>query len=545
MDFEKVATAQVFVPLECDMGHAFFKIITLWKEQCHTVNRRLSGTILVPEYDRRRDEVLLIADISLQDIEVYKFLPKSPAIFSSCAYEISFWLDFFSVSTPKSLDSKTIEFRSVVLDGKQHPHVPIPYRFALEIMDKEWYMSLYIMKTRNCQWLRDIAFPRLIKWFSVVNKQCSVTSHNLISVEDYSRIYQDIKKKWGQQIAAEWTEKTSPQKFVYEDCAIAAYLIAYWQPFAPRKFCDVGCGNGLLVHLLRKMKCNGYGIDLRKRRVWTRFVDTDLREKTLNPEKDVINDADFLIGNHTDELTPWIPILAARSKSDFFLLPCCPFDFYHRFQKKRRTGAPSLYASYLLFIRNICLRLGYCVREDRLKIPSTKRYCFLCTVPVDGLVKNVDDVINELLTSSLSEFVPREKFEKVSCVRFVVKNCSQLPWNFRQMLISKIVNYLLESSPMKSTELWRKGQPHPIKQIAVILDEEERTNLRDSHGGIQTFLKNQHQIFQVVKGTVSIRNWLEEGRKKVPGKEKTSDCWFHKYYPYGCPLQAENCSYKH
>lgn len=31
---------------------------------------------------------------------------------------------------------------------------------------------------------------------------------------------------------------------------------AYWQQkgLSPQRFCDIGCGNGLLVHLLQKMK---------------------------------------------------------------------------------------------------------------------------------------------------------------------------------------------------------------------------------------------------------------------------------------------------
>ncbi|EJW74649.1 hypothetical protein WUBG_14442, partial [Wuchereria bancrofti] len=132
-------------------------------------------------------------------------------------------------------------------------------------------------------------------------------------MEHYSQVYCEIKNKWGQQIAATWTERTNPQKFVYEDCAIAAYLIVYWRQkgFLPHKFCDIGCGNGLLVYLLQKMKVNGYGIDLRQRKIWTKFAGTDLREKTLNPKEDLLSDSDFLIGNHTDELTPWIPIMAA------------------------------------------------------------------------------------------------------------------------------------------------------------------------------------------------------------------------------------------
>lgn len=62
------------------------------------------------------------------------------------------------------------------------------------------------------------------------------------------------------------------------------------------------------------VQVNGYGIDLRRRKCWAEFAKTDLREETLNPENVDLPDVDFLIGNHTDELTPWIPIMAARSE---------------------------------------------------------------------------------------------------------------------------------------------------------------------------------------------------------------------------------------
>lgn len=59
-------------------------------------------------------------------------------------------------------------------------------------------------------------------------------------------------------------------------------------------------------------------------------------------------------------------------------------------------------------------RLGYCVEEDRLKIPSTKRLCLLCTIPAGGLVKNIENVITNMLApNSSSNFIPREKVEKV------------------------------------------------------------------------------------------------------------------------------------
>ena len=56
----------------------------------------------------------------------------------------------------------------------------------------------------------------------------------------------------------------------------------------------------------------------------------------MKPES--VYDTEWLIGNHSDELTPWIPVIAFNSspRTNFFILPCCPFDFRGKF---RRNGA--------------------------------------------------------------------------------------------------------------------------------------------------------------------------------------------------------------
>jgi len=39
-----------------------------------------------------------------------------------------------------------------------------------------------------------------------------------------------------------------------------------------------------------------------------------LTAKTIIPDETVFQDVDWIIGNHADELAPWIPIIASRSK---------------------------------------------------------------------------------------------------------------------------------------------------------------------------------------------------------------------------------------
>lgn len=72
-----------------------------------------------------------------------------------------------------------------------------------------------------------------------------------------------------------WSESTDPRKHVFEDIAIAAFIIEYWKlnDFEPEKFefRDLGCGNGLLVHILILEGYKGKGIDARARKSWVLY----------------------------------------------------------------------------------------------------------------------------------------------------------------------------------------------------------------------------------------------------------------------------------
>ena len=105
---------------------------------------------------------------------------------------------------------------------------------------------------------------------------------------------------------------------------------------------DLGCGNGLLCYILslegvgeanRATSCfrsgsgrkelfqlSGVGVDVRRRGVWDMYGREGLlEERTLDLRLETDADATagipetaWLIGNHSDELTPWIPLLSAR-----------------------------------------------------------------------------------------------------------------------------------------------------------------------------------------------------------------------------------------
>jgi len=83
-----------------------------------------------------------------------------------------------------------------------------------------------------------------------------------------------------------WTEATDPDKFIHEDLAIASYLYSFWKKNGnmdasiPLKFVDFGCGNGVLTFILSQLGMQGYGFDIRHRKIWQHLkvvYNTDLR----------------------------------------------------------------------------------------------------------------------------------------------------------------------------------------------------------------------------------------------------------------------------
>ncbi|KAG0042861.1 tRNA methyltransferase 44 [Gryganskiella cystojenkinii] len=144
---------------------------------------------------------------------------------------------------------------------------------------------------------------------------------------------------------------------------------------ALQSFVDLGCGNGFLTHILNEEGHPGTGIDLAARKVWDIYGEnTHLKAETIIPNETVFQDVDWIIGNHADELAPWIPIIASRSKSltRFVVIPCCFFGLSgsrYQFPKGFSEGKYKAYQEYICEIIDLC---DYELQTEILRIPSTK-----------------------------------------------------------------------------------------------------------------------------------------------------------------------------
>lgn len=226
--------------------------------------------------------------------------------------------------------------------------------------------------------------------------------------------YAKLKAKYARHLLETWAEVTDPTKHVFEDLSIAAFLIELWRQMYGASdfpgFVDIGCGNGLLVYILRKEGYRGWGFDARERKSWVNYNtdtgasndDVSLRQHILLPsviptssdvEDQITKDTEvgkgskmihdglfpegtFIISNHADELTPWTPILAAISDCPFIMIPCCSHDLTGaRFRApapKVEGKSPSAYSSLVEWVTHIARDCGWELEKEMLRIPSTR-----------------------------------------------------------------------------------------------------------------------------------------------------------------------------
>ncbi|KAM9836651.1 putative tRNA (uracil-O(2)-)-methyltransferase isoform 2-T2 [Aulostomus maculatus] len=609
-------------PGECgNLPGGFWSAVDVWTKKPHVVNKRLCG---VKETESREVSggalSFLFGGGAAAELppEVVSFLTRGASAEPTHGPQAAF---SSSVRTfiPKVNSYGTSAHKEVVLKDPDRLRVSfLPfeedaggrvslkrgnvYQVQLLLQDgEEWLMELHLLTPDawfsdgvvypKLSWLTSDLLPKLVRWATERKSSEFSSTLSLLPLEKYSVVYQQLKQKYKAMVKV-WPEVTDPEKFVYEDVAIATYLLVLWSEeraekdlTARQSFVDLGCGNGLLVHILTSEGHPGKGIDVRKRKIWDMYgPQTQLEEKAITPSEGFLFPAtDWLIGNHSDELTPWIPVIAARSSHScrYFVLPCCFFDFYGKYQ--RRQCKLSQYKEYIDFIAEVSRVSGFNTEEDCLRIPSTKRVCLVgksrsyeasdeaqaerrrahyiqsrqtaSWVKVQGSDIRTDsdcchgNTVTNPESSWGAGFQPREKVE-------VVRNCAALPRDFVDGIVRQVANVLLgmtvDDSGGASSD-WNQGGSLSISEVAALLEQETLQLLRKECGGLQTLLKNNHQVFRVEGGMVYIRDWRDrkssraetKRRPVAPGALKTRPCWFYDHHPQGCPLQAEQCAFAH
>lgn len=358
---------------------------------------------------------------------------------------------------------------------------------------------------------------------------------------------------------------------MYEDVAIATYLILLWRKERRKinidrlqSFVDLGCGNGLLVYILSGEGHPGYGIDLRKRGIWDLYPETTiLKTLAIVPSnRSLFPDIDWIIGNHSDELSPWIPVISARSSYNcrYFLLPCCAFEFSGK-KFQRRNCTVSQYMDFLSYAQEISDICGFRTDIDRLKIPSTKRICLIGSERTysSGDQNERERQIQEFINASCKtvtndtknwniDFQPRSDVEKV-------QNCTKVDRTIQNEIVETVFSELMKKKRFldeSHKSNWNVGGKVSLVDLAKIVPSEKLKALKSECGGLQTLLKNHSQIFRVIQGVVEIKvpiKWADKKRElKAKGIEiqlKKKPCWFHHKHPDGCPLTDDDCSFSH
>ncbi|XP_035467529.1 probable tRNA (uracil-O(2)-)-methyltransferase isoform X3 [Scophthalmus maximus] len=552
-------------PGECaTLPDGFWSAVDVWAKKPHVVNKRLCGakeTQGKDAVDGDGDGARFLSDAPAAELpgEVLSFLTGKVSSArahgedrprSSTVRTLIPKVNSYGTSLPKEVVLRDFGRQQVTflpLEEDAEGRVSLKegniYQIQLCHEDGEgWSLELHVLTPDawfsdgvaypRLPWLTSDLLPKLVRWATECKSSEFKSTLSLLPVEKYSLVYQQLKDKYKAMVKV-WPEVTDPEKFVYEDVAIATYLLVLWAEereekglAARQSFVDLGCGNGLLVHILTSEGHPGTGVDVRRRKIWDMYgAQTLLEEKAITPgESSLFPGADWLIGNHSDELTPWIPIIAARSSYScrYFVLPCCFFDFYGKYQ--RRQCKKSQYKEYIDFIAEVSQVSGFNTEEDCLRIPSTKRVCLVgksrnyllsdeaeaeqrrahyiqSRQATPGLTVQRSDIRNDgycchgSITSGSSwgaGFQPRDRVE-------MVRNCATLPRDLVDGVVLQVAKVLLGMTVDDGggcSADWNRGGSLSVSEVAGLLEQETLQLLKKECGGLQTLLKNNHQVFR-------------------------------------------------
>lgn len=246
--------------------------------------------------------------------------------------------------------------------------------------------------------------------------------------------------------------------------------------------------------------------------------------------------------------------MAYKSRSNYFLIPCCMFDFYGKFDLK--FGNKSRSDSYLDYLERISVTFGFETFRDKLRIPSTKNACFLGVNKLGDInTETINDRIETITGKTSSEFRPRDLTAEQERSR---RNCTKnVPNDLKEFIIRSIVEKLLSNEDNSNHFIkkhdgseWNCGRSMTLNQAACLFDKDVLKQLKLECGGIKTLLRNHGRLFDVydkehvrlrIITSLQIKDLDDEKRKVL----KTKRCPFDQYHSNGCLLKNEDCYFLH
>lgn len=528
--------------LNVDKEH-FLSAISIYLYKAHVVNKRVTTVRFALALNRTDRKYSTGTNI----INKRTLISKNPRIYHDQEeYILS--------------DDTSIEFRPINFDSTDRKTCGVQissYRF--EYLSNEKLIRLIVSNDNKYEkeilWLKDILLNKIVKWSqTTIDNSTENTTLKLISIEEYQNEYERLKVKYGKYLTENWCESTDPQKHVFEDLGIASYLLTYFRQYSnefkkPIKFVDLGCGNGLLTFLLSSEGYSGLGIDMRHRRSWSFFGSSLYLESLIDPHDSKLHDLilsneyTLLIGNHSDELTPWLPVLACQCSCDVFLLPCCFFEFSGKKFITNNHDHTTQYEQYLLYIENISKILEFNIKKDKLRIPSTKNICFMLHQIDSHSLKSIDSIRSRLLDHLSIDITQENAQPQIPDHCPILKKSKPNFYSTKFSIIQYLFEYIL-----------KHNESLTLSTAYKILPNELCEQLKSENGGLKSIiLSYRHALYfdpktKLITLTDPQLNSISSKFSSTSSSKvtlKTKPCFFDMFHPNGCPLTDEQCAFSH
>ncbi|KAG5353339.1 hypothetical protein C0989_008064, partial [Termitomyces sp. Mn162] len=239
-------------------------------------------------------------------------------------------------------------------------------------------------------------------WGALTNYKKRVMHDCLVNREPYQDLYLIMRERH-KHLVDTWQEVTDPLKHV--------------------------CGNGLLTHILTQEGYVGRGIDVRARTSWSHYPQSTQDNLQVHAFDPTSTSSDpyfqpgvFIIGNHADELTPWVPVVSTLyNASGYINIPCCAWTFDAKFERSTTPmfpvpspnfadtlnlggegGSGSSYSMYRIWLASLTLHCGWDIECETLRIPSTRNWAIVGrrkskTMAADEAQENVREIVKNVM----------------------------------------------------------------------------------------------------------------------------------------------------